>query len=256
MGIPLEDENVPAGGPPLVNLTLILLNIAVFLVGILAPWLLLPGAVSYSVVVEELGMVPARIMAGERLYTLLTSMFLHGGIAHLLGNMLYLYIFGDNIEAVLGRWRYLAFYLISGLGAVLFHIASIAFMPAEALANSILSSGVNPWLIPAIGASGAISGVLGAYLLLFPASRIRVVTFWVWIPLFLEFPAYVYIMFWFLYQFIMGLAVSLSGVQAGVAFWAHIGGFLTGMAILPLLAGRDVRRKLLLYYKSRILSGL
>ncbi|MEB3861804.1 MAG: rhomboid family intramembrane serine protease [Desulfurococcales archaeon] len=256
MGIPLEDENVPTGGPPLVNLTLILLNIAVFLVGVLAPWLLLPGAVSYSVVVEELGMVPARIMAGERLYTLFTSMFLHGGIAHLLGNMLYLYIFGDNIEAVLGRWRYLAFYLASGLGAAVFHIASIAFMPAGALANSILSSGVNPWLIPAIGASGAISGVLGAYLLLFPASRIRVVTFWVWIPLFLEFPAYVYIMFWFLYQFIMGLAVSLSGVQAGVAFWAHIGGFLTGMALLPLLAGSDVRRKLLLYYRSKILSGL
>ncbi len=253
MAIPVEDEAVPASKPPIVNMTIILLNIVIFFIGILMPWLLVPGAPSYSVVVSKLGMVPARIMAGEDLHTLITSMFLHGGLAHLLGNMLYLYIFGDNIEAVLGRWRYLAFYILSGLGATVFHIASIAFMPEEAYVNSVLRGGVNPWLIPAIGASGAISGVLGAYMVLFPASRIRVVTFWVWIPLFLEFPAYVYILFWFIYQLIMGMTVSLTGVQAGVAFWAHIGGFLTGMALLPLLAGRDVRQKILYYQRARLL---
>ncbi|MEB3774344.1 MAG: rhomboid family intramembrane serine protease [Desulfurococcales archaeon] len=253
MGIPVSDENVPASEPPIINMTLIILNVLIFFMGILFPGLLVPGAVSYVDVVNELGMKPAMIMAGEKLHTLLTSMFLHGGLAHLLGNMLYLYIFGDNIEAILGRWRYLLFYLISGLGASIFHIASIAFMPANALVNSVLAGGVNPWLIPAIGASGAISGVLGAYLLLFPGSRVRVVTFWAWIPLFLEFPAYAYIAFWFIYQLIMGLATSLSGVQAGVAFWAHIGGFLTGMALLPLLAGRDARVKMLMYYRARLL---
>jgi len=254
MGIPVEDENIPGMEPPIVNLTIILLNILVFIIGVSMPWILVPGAGSYESVVEELGLIPADIVSGRRLHTLITSMFLHGGLMHLLGNMLYLYIFGDNIEAILGRVKYLAFYILSGLGATLFHIASIAYMPRDALANSILAHGVNPWFIPAIGASGAISGVLGAYFLLFPTSRVRVVTFWVWMPLFLEFSAYIYIAFWFIYQLIMGLSTSLTGIQAGVAFWAHIGGFLTGIALTPILAGREARIKLALYHKYKLIK--
>ncbi|MEB3787186.1 MAG: rhomboid family intramembrane serine protease, partial [Desulfurococcales archaeon] len=131
------------------------------------------------------------------------------------------------------------------------HIASIAVRPPEYLANAALQTGINPWLIPAIGASGAISGVLGAYLVMFPASEIRVVTFWGWFPFILRLPASVYIAFWFVYQLIMGMAVVFTGVQAGVAFWAHIGGFLTGMGLAPLLASKrdvaSVRRRLSLY---------
>lgn len=241
--LPLEDENVPKTTPPVVNLTLITVNIIIFFVGIIAPSLLVPGARSYNDVVSRLGMVPARIIEGEALYTIFTAMFLHGGFAHLFGNMLYLYIFGDNIEALLGKVKYLAFYIASGVGAVVFHILSIALTPDEAVASATLATGINPWLIPAIGASGAISGVLGAYLVAFPHSQLRVVTFWAWIPFVFQVPAAAYIIFWFIYQLIMGLSVVFTGVQAGVAFWAHIGGFLTGMALLPLMASRaDIER--------------
>jgi len=237
--LPLEDTNVPARGPPVVNLTLIALNIVIFFLAIIMPWLFVPGATSYNDVVSALGMVPARVIEGEALHTIFTAMFLHGSLAHLFGNMLYLYIFGDNIEAVLGRAKYLAFYIASGVGAVAFHIASIIAMPDSMVLNATLSTGLNPWLIPAIGASGAISGVLGAYLAMFPHSELKVVTFWVWIPLILRVPAAVYIAIWFIYQLIMGLSVVVTGVQAGVAFWAHIGGFITGMALVPLMAGKE-----------------
>ncbi len=241
--LPLEDENVQVSRPPIVNLTIIILNIIIFFIGIMVPSLLVPGARSYNDVVSRLGMVPARIVEGEALYTVFTAMFLHGGFAHLFGNMLYLYIFGDNIEAILGRVKYLIFYIASGIGAVIFHILSIAMTPDSAIAGATVATGLNPWLIPAIGASGAISGVLGAYLIAFPHSQLRVVTFWVWIPFVFQVPAAVYIVFWFIYQLIMGLSVVFTGVQAGVAFWAHIGGFLTGMALLPLMAKKaDIER--------------
>jgi membrane associated rhomboid family serine protease len=247
----MEDTPAPSPHPPVVNLTLIAVNVVVFIVGVTAPWLLVPGAARYEDVIAALGMIPAYVVAGERLYTVFTAMFLHGGIAHLLGNMLYLYIFGDNIEAVMGRARYLLFYLLSGVGAAVFHVASVALMPPEALMSSALAS-VNPWLIPAVGASGAISGVLGAYLILFPASQVRVVTFWGWFPLVLSMPASFYIGFWFLYQLIFGLSTSLSGVFSGVAFWAHIGGFLTGMALTPLFVDREKLRGAAAIMRARL----
>lgn len=218
---------------PLVNTTLIILNIVIFFIGISMPQLLVPGAISYNEVIYELGMIPGRILAGKGLYTIFTSMFLHAGLAHLFGNMLYLYIFGDDVERAMGKIRYLAFYLASGVGATLFHIMSLVLMPSSLIGNAVLTSGVNPFLIPAIGASGAISGVLGAYLTLFPSSEIEVLTFWGYIPIPLRLPASVYILFWFIYQLVLGLFVVFTGVQAGVAFWAHIGGFLTGIALLP-----------------------
>ncbi|MEB3816855.1 MAG: rhomboid family intramembrane serine protease [Desulfurococcales archaeon] len=247
--IPLGDE-APRVEPPIANISLILANVIIFVVGVTMPWLLLPGAKTYNEVVYELGLVPARIVAGQRLYTIFTSMFLHGGILHLLGNMLYLYIFGDNIENVMGSKRYVVFYILSGVGATLFHVASIAFMPAKALANAALEQGVSPWLVPAIGASGAISGVLGAYLILFPSAEIRVMTLWGFIPFFLRLPASVYIIFWFVYQLMLGLSTALTGVSAGIAFWAHVGGFLTGMALTPLFV--DKKRLIRVYLEYRL----
>ncbi|MGA9120834.1 MAG: rhomboid family intramembrane serine protease [Bacteroidota bacterium] len=148
--------------------------------------------------------------------TVLSSMFLHGGWMHLLGNMLYLYIFGDNVEDRLGHKGFLAFYLLSGIGAV---CAEVIALPHSTT--------------PLIGASGAIAGVLGAYFLLFP--RARVLTL---IPLFIFFPiveisAFFFLGFWFVLQFVQGAASSGAGAMGGVAWWAHTGGFLVGAILLP-----------------------
>ena len=155
--------------------------------------------------------------------TLLTSLFLHGGAAHLFGNMLYLYIFGDNVESAMGHGRFLLFYLICGVAA--------------ALTQSLLAPGST---IPLIGASGAISGVLGAYLLLFPRAHVRILFAPLPIPYLRIFsvPAVIVLGFWFLLQLLSG---SLSDIDAGgVAFWAHVGGFVAGMALVPIFKRRDV----------------
>jgi membrane associated rhomboid family serine protease len=216
---------------------LIALNVLVFIVSVARPQTLVPGATGLEDVINYMGVKPFFIVRGEQLWTILTAMFLHAGLAHILGNMLYLYIFGDNIEAVMGRLRYLAFYILSGIGAVIFHIASISLIPPDRLLNYAFQ-GINPWLVPAVGASGAISGVLGAYMILYPGSLIRAVGFWFWIPMVFRVPASVYIIFWFAYQLFMGV-FTLTGIPTGVAFWAHIGGFLTGMALTPLLVDRS-----------------
>jgi membrane associated rhomboid family serine protease len=151
--------------------------------------------------------------------TLLTSMFMHGSIAHLLGNMLYLWIFGDNVEDDLGRTRYLAFYLVCGIIASLTHVVSTFIF------------GGNPY-IPSLGASGAISGALGGYLLLHPRRRVRVILG----RMLTEVPAYVAIGMWFLFQLIASLGM-LGGMQGGgVAYGAHIGGFLAGVALVKIFA--------------------
>jgi membrane associated rhomboid family serine protease len=162
------------------------------------------------------------------LVTPLFAMFLHGGWLHIIGNMLYLYIFGDNVEDILGHGRFLAFYIMCG---VVSFLAQIFLLP-----NS---------MIPNLGASGAIAGVLGAYILLFP--RARVVTL---LPIFIfftvvEIPAFVFLGIWFLIQFASG-ALSLGSTSAlggGVAWWAHIGGFLAGMLFLRLFAPRGGARR-------------
>jgi membrane associated rhomboid family serine protease len=247
--LPLGDE-VPRTEPPKVNISIILANFFVYIVGLIVPSALVKGARSYNDVVEALGLIPAYILAGQRLYTLFTSMFVHAGLLHILGNMFYLYIFGDNVENVMGSIRYFFFYILSGLGAVLFHVTALMLTPPSTLNNLIMSTGVNPWLIPAVGASGAISGVLGAYLLIFPSANIRVMVFWGFLPFFLRLPASIYIGFWFIYQVIMALTTAFAGVVANVAFWAHIGGFLTGMALTPLFV--DKKR----LFKARYLMHL
>ncbi|MEJ5348641.1 MAG: rhomboid family intramembrane serine protease [Desulfosoma sp.] len=167
--------------------------------------------------------VAARFSLLEQAIPFLTTMFLHGGWMHLIGNMWILHIFGDNVESALGHGRYLFFYLLCGLAASLFHIIT---NPASS--------------VPTIGASGAIAGVMGAYFLLYP--RARVLTL---VPIFfyfsiVELPAYVFLGVWFVMQFFSGtFSLMGSGTQVGgVAWWAHIGGFLAGMVFLKVFRGR------------------
>lgn len=250
--IPTGDETVKLERS-FTNVIIILLNITVYILMVFRPDILLPGAESFDEIIERLGAIPIFLVNGEKLWTVFTSMFIHAGLVHLLGNMLYLYIFGDNVEAAMGRIRYLAFYLLCGIGAILFHIVSISLLPADRLLNRGLET-VNPWAIPAVGASGAISGVLGAYLVLYPAGMIRAVTFIYWFPIMLKLPAFVFIIIWFLYQLVMGL-VSLTAVTTGIAFWAHIGGFITGVALLPLFVSKGRLRKLR-FFAHRLYYGL
>jgi len=179
--------------------------------------------ISLEEAIWRYGMIPNQIMRGRQWYTLFTSMFLHGGIIHLGGNMLYLYILGDNIEYAFGRGRYLIFYIFCGIAASVAHILSI--------------NTANGWLIPAVGASGAISGVLGAYLLLYPKARILslVLVYWVYI---VRIPAVFFLGFWFIFQFLEGIMTLGLGMPSGVAYWAHIGGFVVGLALAPILKKR------------------
>jgi membrane associated rhomboid family serine protease len=213
MFIPLKDLN-PRRNYPFVNTALILTNIGVFIYQVTLP---LPV---FKAFVLANATVPARFPAvfsghghlGAALLPVLTSMFLHGGIAHLLGNMLFLWIFGDNIEDFYGHTAYLFFYLFCGVAAGFLHIAF-------------------NWhsMIPSIGASGAISGLMGAYVLLYPRAQILTLVFIFLVPI----PAVVILVLWFVLQFASGVS-SLGAVAAasgGVAWWAHVGGFLTGMLI-------------------------
>ena len=213
--IPLRDT-IKAKTVPVVNYALISACGAVFLYELSLGPQLERFLNSYAIVPER---VARTLFAGyldvRALRSLVTSMFLHGGWLHLIGNMLYLYIFGDNVEDRLGHLGYLVFYMLCGIGAGLTEI----YFHQESLA-------------PLIGASGAIAGVLGAYFILYP--RARVLTL---IPLFIFFPvvevsAFFFLGFWFIMQFLQGtLAAGPEG--GGVAWWAHAGGFIVGAVLLP-----------------------
>ena len=232
--IPIKDDN-PRTSTPFVTWGLIALNVIAFVMEISM------GGRSMRAFVWTFGMVPEHVtvllMRGAPVFypgvfvPFLTSMFLHGGWLHLGGNMLYLYIFGDNIEDAIGHVQFLLFYLVCGVGAALAHY--------WVYPNSA---------IPIVGASGAIAGVLGAYALMF--SRARVTTL---IPIFfffqfVELPAYVVLGFWFLIQFFNGfMALGPAGwVGGGVAWWAHIGGFLLGMGLVSILPKR--KRPRVMYF--------
>jgi membrane associated rhomboid family serine protease len=210
--IPLKDT-VRARSFPIVNWLLIGLNIFMFLVEVS----LGPQAEEF---IAALGVVPARLLAVASLgqvLTIFTSMFLHGGWFHLFSNMLALYIFGDNVEDRIGHGRYLVFYLICGSIAAITHIAFNAASP-----------------VPTIGASGAISGVLGAYFILYPSARVITLVPIFILPWIVEIPAIVYLGFWFLSQLFNGTLAIVAGAQAfsGIAFWAHVGGFLAGLLLV------------------------
>jgi membrane associated rhomboid family serine protease len=220
--IPLRDEN-PSTTVPVVTRTLIGVNLAVFLYELLiGPDL---GAFLYA-----WGFTPVRLTLavrygdlplGPALASLFSAMFLHGGWSHLIGNLWYLWIFGDNVEDVLGHAGFLVFYLACGVAATLLHYAVV---PVAA--------------IPIVGASGAIAAVLGAYILCFP--RARVLTLLPIFPFFqvVPLPAFLVLGLWFLFQFVLGLGSPASG--GGIAFWAHVGGFAVGLLVMWAL--RSVRR--------------
>ncbi len=222
--IPIRDDN-PTATKPLLTVTLIAVNLLVFLYQVS----LSPKA--GQLFVFQFGAIPSVVSGDQRLpsqvavippvLSLFSSMFLHGGWMHLIGNMWYLWIFGDNIEDAMGRMRFLSFYIISGLAASLCH----------ALTN--LTS-----QIPTIGASGAISGVLGAYFLLYPQARVLVLIPLGFFTRLIYVPAIVALGFWFLLQLLSG---TMSDVQGGgVAWWAHIGGFIAGMLLVGLFKRRNV----------------
>jgi len=215
--IPIEDS-VPRHCPPLITWTIIGINVAVFLYETTLP----PQALEQFMML--FGVVPARYTSGEFGYhflggkivgywPFLTSLFLHGGWAHIFGNMWTLWIFGDNVEDQMGPLRFTIFYLCAGIVASIFHI----------MANPTST-------LPTIGASGAISGVLGAYYVLFPRARIILMVPIFFFPFFFELPAFFYLAFWFLEQVLSGtFALAAPRWAGGVAWWAHIGGFLFGV---------------------------
>lgn len=221
--IPLKDT-VQSRSFPIVNWILIVTNVLVFLMELsLGP--------RVEAFIAAFGVVPARLLSApglSQLLTILTSMFLHGGWLHLISNMLALYIFGDNVEDRVGHGRYVVFYLVCGLIAALTHIAFSSTSAA-----------------PTIGASGAISGVLGAYFVLYPSARVTTLIPIFILPWFVEIPAIVYLGFWFLSQLLNGTLAIVAGAQAfgGVAFWAHVGGFVAGLLLVkPFQQRRYVRR--------------
>lgn len=235
------------GKPPLVTWSIIAINVIVYILSLI---------LGYENIVKNYGMIPAFVVEGKRLYTLITSMFLHGGLLHLGGNMLYLYIFGPGIETRLGKARYLALYLASGIVASFFHIFIVYnFSEPIIVYGPFGYSIIDPRLIPCVGASGAISGILGAYMLLMPNKMIYVLTYlWPGLPYIIRAPAYLFIGFWFAYQLLMGL-LSLAVPApyfSGVAFWAHIGGFIAGVFLASSLSRKmKKRRRIVIDYTGR-----
>jgi membrane associated rhomboid family serine protease len=225
MMFPIGDERVQGGPPAVVTFGLIALNVLAFFVELAQPS---DGALQSFI--QAWGVVPREYSAARDLpptiplpfwSTLLTSMFLHGGWMHLGGNMLYLWIFGDNLEKVMGAVRFLIFYLVCGLAASFAHI--------------VFGPGSN---VPAVGASGAISGVLGGYLLMFPHNRIRVLTR----GGIAQVPAIVVLGFWIFIQFINGLgSMATTTETGGVAYMAHIGGFVAGLVLVKVMAAGSRR---------------
>jgi len=215
---PIGDEHNGRLLTPYVNYTLIAVNIVVFLYQLLLPE---PELLEF---IFRWGAIPAEISQGQDLFGLVSSMFLHGGWLHIAGNMLFLWVFGDNVEDTMGHVSYLLFYLLTGLAA--------------GLAQVVIDSGSE---IPLVGASGAISGVLGAYIMLFPHGRIRTLIFLGFFVTVVLIPAWVQIGLWIVLQFFNGFA-SL-GVRTeesgGVAYWAHIGGFIAGMGLVWLFRDKD-----------------
>ena len=193
--LPYGDEN-PTKSVPYVTYAIIAVNIVVFV------WSLF----NYDYITNTYGFTPATFSV----LTVFTSMFLHGGFDHIFGNMLFLYIFGDNIEDKFGKVKYIAFYLASGIAATMTHFIT-----------NIGST------IPSIGASGAISGVLGAYLAFYPKAKVHVASSGGSSTV----PAYVMLIIWFAIQLIFGAASFLGPSGSGIAFWAHIGGFVFGYVV-------------------------
>jgi membrane associated rhomboid family serine protease len=210
---PISDIN-PSKNRPVVTHSIIAINILAFFYTIIR---VIEG--TGTEFINEFAMTPVVVAQGAAPHTLITSMFLHGGLAHIFGNMLYLYIFGDNIEDTMGRKRFIIFYLLCGV------IAS---------ASQLV---LNPdSVVPNLGASGAVSGILGAYLVLFPKAKVNCILIFGFFIRFVTLPATFVLGFWFVIQFFSGLASIPQVTQdvAGIAYFAHIGGFVAGAALVKL----------------------
>ena len=211
--IPLSDEN-PTVLRPIVTIGVIMANLAVFLYQ-LSLFVTAPRLA--EALIYQLGIVPAAILSTGEYYRIITSMFLHGGWMHIIGNMLYLWIFGNNVEDSMGHFRFVGFYLLTGIIAACAHIA---LQPASN--------------VPTIGASGAVSGILGAYLVLHPRARVKTL-----LPLGIFFtvvfiPAWFFLIFWIGFQILSQTLAPLDPQAGGVAYGAHIGGFIAGAVLIPL----------------------
>lgn len=223
-------DTIPSRTPPVATITIILINAFVFLIELSLPEPVL------ETVIRTLGVVPQRsviLWASEGIavgvdrwiWPYFTSMFLHGSLMHIVGNMWMLWIFGDNVEDRMGTARFVVFYTACGVIAGLVHTISNPASP-----------------VPTIGASGAISGVMGAYMLLFPHSRVLTFVPVGLFPFFFDLPAPFYLLYWFMLQYVSGIvsivAAGPSHAAGGIAWWAHIGGFAAGFVLGPLMARR------------------
>jgi membrane associated rhomboid family serine protease len=224
--IPLKDD-IPSSRPPVVTVGLIAVNCLIYF------YLWSLGAEGYEKALFRWGAIPYEVMHRAELtpeiafpipLTLFTSMFLHGGFLHLAGNMLYLWIFGDNVEGQLGHAKFLVFYILSGLAASLLHI----FTSSQSQ-------------VPMVGASGAIAGVLGAYMITFPKARILTLIFFGFFIRVVSVPALLVLGFWFILQLLYAVP-SIGSTAGGVAFFAHVGGFLAGIVLFKLFTGFSKRR--------------
>jgi membrane associated rhomboid family serine protease len=246
MVFPLYDDNSDRTITPIVNYVLIAVNILVFVflqqLGTNDKFTYAFSTVPQEIISGRDIRTPDRVVehpSGQEILltglqptpfsvylTLIFSMFMHGGIAHIAGNMLFLWIFGDNVEDRMGHVRYLIFYLVCGVLASLAHVFATAMFATDRASL----------LIPSLGASGAISGVLGGYLLLYPTRRVTVILF----RFLTEVPAYVAIGIWFAFQLISGLGVLGGSDQGGVAYAAHVGGFVAGLVLVKVFTiGRN-----------------
>ena len=219
--IPLRDD-VPSRGVPAMTVALIAANVLVFF-----HELALPGDAGAQAFFARYALTPDHLVHRGRaadFATIFTSMFLHGGWMHIIGNMLYLWIFGKSVEGAVGHLRFILFYLLCGVWAA---AAQVGMSPDST--------------VPMLGASGAISGVLGAYLLLFPRSRVLLlIPLWI-IVRFIEVRAVWVLLFWFVLQLFSGWASLSTAGGGGVAFWAHVGGFVAGMVLILPFKKRGVR---------------
>ena len=227
--IPIRDD-APHYTTPWVNYFLIAMNTAIFFFGEGFLRALPESPRHLNRLFDIYGMVPAHLTKGLQtgdfpaaLLPVLTSMFLHAGWLHIIFNMWWLWIFGDNVEDWLGHFPYLLFYLLSGLGAAIVHL--------------MFNLGSK---VPSVGASGAIAGVMGAYFVLFPSARVLtfIFVFFTWLP------AWLILGYWFVLQFLSGASTSIAagqGTSGGIAVWAHVGGFLTGVVMIKLFPRREPR---------------
>ncbi len=212
MFFPIGDTNIVSDKKPFVTYFIIALNIAIFLYQISLP------RIFQEDFAYQYGCIPVEIFNSNNLYTVFTSMFLHGGWMHLAGNMVFLWVFGDNIEMVIGRFRFTLFYILGGALSVIIHCIFNAYSE-----------------VPCIGASGAITACLGAYLVMFPHSKIKI--FFILFFTSFRVSAFVFLGIWILQQFMNGLG-QLETSTDGVAYWAHIGGFVYGAIIGGIIRNR------------------